>query len=162
MVGTQYSVSLFSQGHSEGECIKDNKTYSVGFPPQVIWRILTEILHAVSLKFFQKNLKRLRLLYVGSWITSLTCWLSLPLPLITIGGSSWRSLYSPQSAEASTQQPLALALKTFYQAQPGASKTLETKMLTCRAGSEPQWNKQLQGRFTPFSVILHLQSKNNY
>lgn len=134
MVATQYSVSLVFRGHGEGECIKDNKTYSVGFFPH---KLLERFSQKFFIQFHSSFFGRIPKGCVSrAWEVALPpspVDSPFPLPLITPGSSSWRGLCSPQSGEDSTQQPLALALKTFHHHSQVLPKLWRQKMSTCRA-----------------------------
>lgn len=86
MVATQYSVYLlFSKVTMRVNALRIIKLILLDFSPQVIWRILTEIFHITSLKFFLKNLQRLCFL---SW--------KVALPLSHVD-SPFLPLWQPQA-----------------------------------------------------------------
>lgn len=134
------------------------KLILLDLPPQVIGRILRQILHTVSLKFFPKNLHRLHLPYMGnccfSHMLTPASFLFLWLPQVVFpGGISTRTLHSsfrPLYGTPSTRHSRVHPNLWRQRCQPASVEQATVSLADVE-----------RGQLTLFSVVLHLQSENN-
>lgn len=159
MVATQHSVPLVFQGHSEGECIKDDKTYSVRFTPTSYWKdSQTNSSYGFTQVFSEESPQ------VASPIHGKPCcyshmltpasFLFLWLPQVVFpGGISTRTLHSSfrhLHGRPSTRHSRVRPNLWRQRCQPASVEQATVSLADVE-----------RGQLTLFSVVLHLQSENN-